>query len=63
MYIIYISCSKDSQVKIPKRIHVKMLTNEEVVSFPHYLVVNHCNADDLELGENLIVNKLNMLFY
>ena len=44
------------QVKIPKIIHVKMLNNEEIVSVPHYLVVNHCNADDFELGEPLIVN-------
>ena len=35
-----------------------MLNNEEIVSFPHYLVVNHCNADDFELGENFIVNLL-----
>ena len=42
--------------QIPKIIHVKMLNNEEIVSFPHYLVVNHCNADDLELGEHLIDN-------
>ena len=33
-----------------------MLNNEEIVSFPHYLVVNHCNADDFELGEPLIVH-------
>ena len=25
-------------------------------SFPHYLVVNHCNANDFELGEPLIVH-------
>ena len=35
-----------------------MLNNEEIVSFPHYLVVNHGNADDFELGENFIVNLL-----
>ena len=35
-----------------------MLNNEEIVSFPHYLVVNHCNADDFELGNNLIVHLL-----
>ena len=56
MYMIFISCLEYSQVEIPKRIHVKMLNNEEIVSFPHYLVVNHCNADDFELGEPLIVN-------
>ena len=56
MYILFISRSEYSQVKIPKRIHVKMLNNEEIVSFPHYLVVNHCNVDDFELGEPLIVN-------
>ena len=56
MYIIFISFFKDSQVEIPKIIHVRMLNNEEIVSFPHYLVVNHCNADDLKLGEPLIVN-------
>ena len=55
-YMLCISCSEDSQVKIPKIIHVKMLNNEEIVSFPHYLVVNHCNADDFELGEPFIVN-------
>ena len=33
-----------------------MLNNEEIVSFPHYLIVNHCNADDFKLGEPLIVN-------
>ena len=43
--MICISCSEDSQVEIPKRIHVKMFNNEEIVSFPHYLVLNHCNAD------------------
>ena len=36
--------------------YVKMLNNEEIVSFPHYLVVNHCNADDFKLGEPFIVN-------
>ena len=56
IYITCISCLEDSQVEIPKRIHVKMLNNEEIVSFPHYLVVNRCNADDLELGDPLIVN-------
>ena len=56
MYMLCISCLEDSQVEIPKRIHVKMLNNEEIVSFPHYLVVNHCNAGDLELGEPLIVH-------
>ena len=44
-----------------------MLNNEEIVPFPHYLVVNHCNVDDLELGENFIsiyyCNPLNMIFY
>ena len=54
--MICISHSEDSQVEIPKRIHVKMLNNEEIVSFPHYLVVNHCNADDFELGETLIIH-------
>ena len=48
MYMIFISCSEYSQVKIPKII-------EEIMSFPHYLVVNNCNADDFELGETLIV--------
>ena len=43
-------------LEIPKIIHVKMLNNEEIVSFPHYLVVNHCNADDFELREPLIVH-------
>ena len=33
-----------------------MLNNEEIVSFPHYLVVNHCHADDLELENPFIVN-------
>ena len=56
VYMLCISHAEDSQVKIPKRIHVKMLNNEEIVSFPHFLVVNHCNADDFELGETLIVN-------
>ena len=56
MYMLFISCKKYSQVEIPKIIHIKMLNNEEIVSFPHYLVVNHCNADDFELGETLIVN-------
>ena len=56
MYMIFNSCSKESQVEITKIIHVKMLNNEEIVSFPHYLVVNHCNADDFELGEHLIVH-------
>ena len=55
MYMVCISFSEDSQVEIPKRIHVKMLNNEEIVSFPHYLVVNHCNADDFKLGEPLII--------
>ena len=58
MYMICISRSEDSQVETPKRIHVKMLNNEEIVSFLHYLVVNHCNDDDLELGETLIVHLL-----
>ena len=39
-----------------KIIHVKMLNNEEIASFHHYLVVNHCNDDDFELGEPLIVH-------
>ena len=56
MYILFISRSKNSQVEIPKIIHVNMLNNEEIVPFPHYLVVNHCNADDFELAENLIVH-------
>ena len=56
MYIIFISHLEYSQVEIPKIIHVKMLNNEEIVSFPHYLVVNHCNADDFELGETLVVH-------
>ena len=43
---------------MPKIIHVKMLDNEEIVSFPYYLVVNHCNVDDLDLGEPLIVHLL-----
>ena len=43
-------------MEIPKIISVKMLNNEAIVSFPHYLVVNHCNDDNFELGENLIVN-------
>ena len=51
IYMLFISHLEYSQVKIPKIIHVKMLSNEEIMSFPHYLVVNHCNADDLELGE------------
>ena len=54
--MLIILCSEDSQFEIHKIIHVKMLNNEEIVSFPHYLVVNHCNADDLELGDNLIDN-------
>ena len=29
-----------------------MLNNEEIVSFPHYLVVNHYNANDFELRED-----------
>ena len=58
MYMLCISCLEDSQVEIPKIIHVKMLNNEEIMSFPHYLVVNHCNADDFELGENLIIHLL-----
>ena len=56
MYMIFISCSEYFQVETPKIIHVKMLNNEEIVSFPHYLVVNQCNADDFELGEPLIVH-------
>ena len=56
IYILFISCSEYSHVEIPKIIHVKMLNNEEIVSFPHYLVVNHCNADDFKLGEPLIVH-------
>ena len=28
--------------------HIKMLINEEIVSFPHYLVVNQCNVDGFE---------------
>ena len=56
IYMLCISCLEDSRVEIPKIIHVKMLNNEEIVSFPHYLVVNHCNADDFELGESLIVH-------
>ena len=55
VYIIFVSCSEDSQVEIPKKIHVKMLNNEEIVPFPHYLVVNHCNGDDFKLGETFIV--------
>ena len=45
-----------------------MLNNEEIVSFPYYLVVNHCNANDFELGEPFIVHlwlesvKYSMLF-
>ena len=39
-----------------KIFHVKMLNNEEIMPFPHYLVVNHCNVDDFEMGEPLIVN-------
>ena len=54
--MLFISFLEDSQVEIPKIIHVKMFNNEEIVSFPHYLVVNHCNSDDLELGETLIVH-------
>ena len=56
IYMLCISFLEDSQVEIPKIIHVKMLNNEEIVSFPHYLVVNHCNADDFKLGETLIVH-------
>ena len=56
MYMLCISYLEDSQGEIPKRIHVKMLNNEEIVSFPHYLVVKHCNADGFELGEPLIVH-------
>ena len=56
MYMLCISCSEEYQVEILKRIHVKMSNNEEIMSFPHYLVVNHCNADDFDLGENLIVH-------
>ena len=29
-------------------IHVKMSINEEIVPFPHYLVVNQCNVDRFE---------------
>ena len=39
-----------------KIFHVKMLNNEKIVPFPHYLVVHHCNANDLEVGEILIVH-------
>ena len=56
MYMLCISHLKYSQVKIPQIIHVKILNNEETMSFPHYLVVNHCNTDDLELGENLTIH-------
>ena len=38
------------RVEISKIFHVKMLNKEEIVSFPHYLVVHHCNANDFELG-------------
>ena len=54
--MLFISCTEYSQVEIPKIIHVQMLNNEEIVSFPHYLVVNHCNADDFQLGEPLIIH-------
>ena len=54
--MLFISHSEYSQIKIPKRIHVKMLNNEEIDPFPHDLVVNHCNADDFELGEILTVH-------
>ena len=39
-----------------KIFHVKMLNNEEIVPFPHYLVVHYCNANDFELGEILTVH-------
>ena len=50
IYVLYF------MIKIPKIIHVKMLNNEEIVSFPHYLIVHHCNANDFELGDILIVH-------
>ena len=31
-----------------KIFHEKMLNNEEIVPFPHYLVVHQCNIDRLE---------------
>ena len=55
--VIYVfKISEYSQVEIPKKNHVKMLNNEKIVSFPHYLVVNHYNVDDFKLGEPLIVH-------
>ena len=48
MYMIFISLSEYSQVEIPKRVHVKMLNNEETVPFPQYLVVNSCNLDGIK---------------
>ena len=56
MCILCISCSEESHIEIPKIIRVKMLNTEEIVSFPHYFVVNHCNADDFKLVEPLIIN-------
>ena len=35
--------------------HVKLLINEEIVSFPHYLVVNQCNVDGFEWISKIIM--------
>ena len=37
--------------------HVKMLINEEIVPFPHYLVVNHFDVDGFEW-----ISKLMMVY-
>ena len=47
--VIYIfKISEDYQVEKPKIFHVTMLINEEIVSFPHYLLVNQFDVDGFE---------------
>ena len=38
-----------------KIFHVKMLINEEIVSFPHYLVVNQFDVDGFEWISKIIM--------
>ena len=48
MYMLCISHSEYYQVEIPKILHVKMLNNEEILSFPQYLIVNSCNLGGIK---------------
>ena len=45
-----ILCSSSPEILRSKyqNFYVKMLNNEETMSFPHYFVVNQCNVDGFE---------------